>query len=81
MNPDQYQITQAEYAEFLEHYTWQLLKSPDYRLGQGFLNYFPHISQALIADEEYGTLYEYNLYNETDREQAQGIIDQWVSTH
>jgi hypothetical protein len=81
MTPNQYKISRAEYAEFLEHYSWQLLKSPDYRFGQAFLNYFPHISKSLIEDEQWGTLYEYNLFNETNTEQAQGLIDQWVSDH
>lgn len=71
-------ITQYEYAKFLEHLVWQRLQSPDYRLGQAFLNYFPHISKALIEDEDFGTLYEYNLFNEINDLQAQKIIDKWV---
>ena len=74
-------ITQAEYKEFLEYYAWQLLQSPDYRLGQAFLNYFPRISKALIEDEQWGTLYEYNIFNETDARKTQAFIDQWVSEH
>ena len=71
-------ITQDEYAKFLEHLVWQRLQSPDYRLGQAFLNYFPSISKALIADEEWGTLYEYNLFNEINDLAAQKIIDLWL---
>ena len=71
-------ITPAEYAKFLEHLAWQRLKTPDYRLGQAFLNYFPQISQHLISSEQWGTLYEYNLFNEISDLEAQKIIDEWV---
>ena len=69
-------ITQQEYDKFLEHYAWLLLKSPDYRLGQAFLNYFPQVGSYLI-EHEHGTLQEMKLFYETDRDQAQRIIDQW----
>lgn len=71
-------ITQEQYQEFLKHLAWQRLQSPDYRLGQAFLNYFPHVSQALIADEQWGTLYEYNIFNEINDLRAQEFIDKWV---
>jgi hypothetical protein len=68
-------ITAAEYAEFLEHYSWQLLQSPDYRLGQAFLNYFPDVSKVLSSTD--GTILEMKLYYETDNARAQKIIDNW----
>lgn len=71
-------ITREEYAKFLEHFAWQRLQSPDYRLGQAFLNYFPHVSKALIEDEQWGTLYEYNIFNEINDLRAQEFIDKWV---
>jgi hypothetical protein len=71
-------ITPAQYQEFQEHLVWQRLKSPDYRLGQAFLNYFPHISKALIEDEQWGTMYECNIFNEISDLEAQKFIDQWV---
>ena len=71
-------ITTAEYAKFLEHLVWQRLQSPDYRLGQAFLNYFPQISKELIASEQWGALYEYNLFNELNDLQAQKIINLWL---
>jgi hypothetical protein len=71
-------ITQEEYNKFLEHLAWQRLQSPDYRLGQAFLNYFPRISKALIEGEHWGTLYEYNLFNEINDLKAQKIIDFWI---
>lgn len=71
-------VTQEQYQEFLKHLAWQRLKSPDYRLGQAFLNYFPHISAALIADEQWGTLYEYNIFNEINDLRAQEFINKWI---
>ncbi len=68
-------ITDAEYEEFLKHYAWLLLKNPNYRLGQAFLNYFPEISQSLVRYK--GTLEEFTLFNETDPARVQPIIDQW----
>ena len=71
-------ITREEYQEFLKYLAWTRLQAPDYRLGQAFLNYFPQISKRLIKDEHWGTLYEYNLFNEINDLAAQTIIDQWV---
>ena len=73
-------ISKERYEEFLKHYQWQLLKSPDYRLGQAFLNYFPEISKALVEETESGqptagALLECKLYHETNQSQAQKLID------
>jgi hypothetical protein len=70
-------ITPEKYAQFQKHYAWQLLKSPDYRLGQAFLNYFPEIGQAMLANKD-GELEEYRFYNETDTVRAQELIDRWL---
>ena len=71
-------VSKAEWAEFQKHYAWILLKAPDYRLGQAFLNYFPQVSKAMISDGDHGTLDEYRLYNETDKLKAQDVIDKWL---
>jgi len=71
-------ITQQQYQEFMEHYTWQLLKAPDYRIGQAFLNYFPEVSKQMVKEEQ-GTLFEMKLYYETDNERAKYLINQWVT--
>lgn len=71
-------ITQQQYQEFMEHYAWQLLKSPDYRIGQAFLNYFPEVSKQMTKEEQ-GTLFEMKLYYETDNERAKSLINQWVT--
>ena len=71
-------ITPTQYQEFMEHYAWQLLKSPDYRIGQAFLNYFPEVSKQMVKEEQ-GTLFEMKLYYETDNERAKWLINQWVT--
>lgn len=68
-------IAADKYAEFLEHYSWQLLQAPDYRLGQAFLNYFPAIGKGLAKTD--GTILEMKLYYETDNARAQEMIDNW----
>ncbi len=72
-------ITQTQYQEFLEHYAWQLLQSPDYRIGQAFLNHFPEVSRALARTGKNGTLMEMKLYYETNTERAKYLINQWVT--
>jgi hypothetical protein len=71
-------ITPQQFQEFQEHYAWQLLQSPDYRLGQAFLNYFPEVSRDMASEDD-GSLLEMKLYYETDDDLAKRIINQWVS--
>lgn len=71
-------ITQKQYEEFLKHLAWVRLKAPDYRLGQAFLNYFPHVSKSLLDSEQWGTLYELNIFNEISDLRAQEFIDTWL---
>lgn len=71
-------VSKEQYEEFKKHYAWILLKAPDYRLGQAFLNYFPEVSRIMTSDGDLGTLDEFRLYNETDRARAQQEIDRWL---
>lgn len=77
MNPNQYKISKEQYEEFLKHYAWQLLKSPDYRLGQGFINFFNEVDKIWQADGDLGKQQSVNLYYETNNKEAQQIIDRW----
>ena len=71
-------VSTKEYQEFLEHYSWQLLQSPDYRLGQAFLNYFPRISMAMQQHpNEVIQQHEVTLYYTTENKEAQQIIDMY----
>ena len=69
-------ISERDYVKFQEHYAWQLLQSPDYRLGQAFLNYFPEVGQNMRYEDD-GTLLEMKLFYEKDCEEAQRVIDSW----
>ena len=71
-------ISPEEYKKFEKHYAWQLLQSPDYRLGQAFLNYFPEISKLYLEDGDRGENEEYKLFNETNAAIAQTIINKWI---
>ena len=71
-------ITKEQYEEFLKHLEWQRLKTPDYRFGQAFLNYFPEISKNMRRDGDNGTLDEMNLFYETNDLVAQAIISKWL---
>ena len=78
MNPRKYRISKERWAEFEEHYAWQLLKSPDYRLGQAFLNYFNEVDKIMQDDGDIGQQDSVRLYYETDNAMAQRLIDQWL---
>lgn len=77
-NPNQYKISKEQYKEFLEHYAWQLLKSPDYRLGQAFINYFSEVDKIMNEDGDMGKRDSVELYYETDNTRAQTIINRWL---
>lgn len=79
MNPNQYKVSRERYTEFIKHYAWQLLKTPDYRLGQAFINYFNEVDQMMSADGDLGKQDAVMLYYETDNKRAQEMIDRWIS--
>jgi len=78
MNPNKYRISRERWTEFQEHYAWQLLKSPDYRLGQAFLNYFNEVDKIMQEDGDLGRRDSVQLYYETDNAMAQRLINQWL---
>ncbi len=78
MNPKQYKITREQWEKFQQHYAWQLLQSPDYRLGQAFLNFFNEVDKLMQADGDLGLQDSVKLYYETDNLMAKRIIDKWL---
>ena len=78
MNPKQYTITREQWEKFQQHYAWQLLQSPDYRLGQAFLNFFNEVDKLMQADGDLGLQDSVKLYYETDNLMAKRIIDKWL---
>ena len=43
-------ITQKEFDEFVKHYNWEVIKNPDYRVGQAFINWCPAVNRQQIAE-------------------------------
>ena len=78
MNTKQYKITREQWEKFQQHYAWQLLQSPDYRLGQAFLNFFNEVDKLMQADGDLGLQDSVKLYYETDNLMAKRIIDKWL---
>ena len=78
MNPLRYRIPKERWQEFQEHYAWQLLKSPDYRLGQAFLNYFNEVDKIMNEDGDLGRNDSVALYYESDNGRAMDIIIRWL---
>ena len=73
-------ISRLDWEEFLKAYTWQLLKNPDYRLGQAFLNYYTEINQMLENDGDLGRQLSTQLFYEKDLVRTYAIIGQWIET-
>jgi hypothetical protein len=73
-----YKISRQEWDKFHEHYTWQLLATPDYRLGQAFLNYFGEQDLIMKSHGDLGMRDSVALYYETDNDRAQELINKWL---
>jgi hypothetical protein len=81
MNPNQYQISKQQYEEFLKHLAWQRLKTPDYRFGQAFLNYFPNVREIMENDGDLGSQGAAHLFYEEWEPIARARCERWVSGH
>ena len=77
-NPNQYKISKAKWAEFQEHYAWQLLSTPDYRLGQAFLNYFDTVDKVMNEDGDLGARDSIALYYAINNDEAMELIYRWL---
>jgi hypothetical protein len=67
-------ISQDQYNEFLKDFAWQRLKTPDYRLGQAFCNFFSKEANQIL-----GTIDEFRLYYATDEDRAQELINKCIN--
>ena len=63
-------ITHQEFDEFVKHYCWMILKYPDYRVGQAFINYFPAFRRDIDISA--------NLFYNTDNAQCWEIIRKYI---
>jgi hypothetical protein len=71
-------ISKQQYQEFLKDYTIEVLRNPDYRLGQAFLNYFPAVDRLMNNDGDLGAADATKLYYTTDNNEARELIDRFV---
>jgi hypothetical protein len=71
-------ISKKEYEEFLKDYTVEVLRNPDYRFGQAFLNYFPAVDRNMNNDGDLGAAAAVKLYYTTDNAEAREIIDFYI---
>ena len=71
-------ITMQEFEEFEKRYMFEVLKNPDYRLGQAFSNTFPDIANSMERDGDLGYRAGVRLWNSTSREEVLEIIDWYI---
>lgn len=71
-------ITKQQYEEFLKDYTIEVLRNPDYRLGQAFLNYFPAVDRMMSNDGDLGAAGAVKLYYTTDNKEFQELIAHYI---
>ena len=70
-------ITMQEFEDFEKRYLFEVLKNPDYRLGQAFINDYRNISNSMIGDED-GIFENNRLWGSRDREEVLKIIERYV---
>lgn len=71
-------ITKDQFREFEKHYVTEVLKNPDYRYGQAFLNYFLPLSHILLKSGIEGENDDQRLWNCNNKTEALAIIKKWV---
>ena len=71
-------ITMQEFEEFEKRYMFEVLKNPDYRLGQAFYNTFPKIAVSIEEDGDLGYAQANRLWNTKDRNEVLEILDWYI---
>ncbi len=71
-------ISKQQYEEFLKDYTIEVLRNPDYRLGQAFLNYFPAVDRLMNNDGDLGAADATKLFYTINNDEARELIDRFV---
>jgi hypothetical protein len=71
-------ITMQEFEEFEKQYMFEVLKSPDYRIGQAFYNSFPEIALSMEDDGDIGYSQASRLWNSKDRDEVLKLIDWYL---
>jgi hypothetical protein len=71
-------ITMQEFEEFEKQFVFEVLKNPDYRLGQAFYNTFPEIALSMEEDGDIGYSQASRLWNSKDRDEVLKLIDWYL---
>ena len=67
-----------EFEEFEKRYLFEVLKNPDYRLGQAFINNYRDISNSIINDKDDGVFINNRLWLLKSRDEVLRIIDWYI---
>ena len=70
-------ITMQEFEAFEKRYMFEVLKNPDYRLGQAFTNTFPEIVEALSSGD-IGYRQQLWLWEARSRDEVLKLIDWYI---
>ena len=71
-------ITLQEFEEFEKQYMFEVLKNPDYRIGQAFYNSFPKIAVSMEQDGDIGFAAASHLWNSNKRDEVLKLIDWYL---
>ena len=71
-------ITMQEFEEFEKRYMFEVLKNPDYRIGQAFYNTFPEIALSMEEDGDIGYSQASRLWNCKNLSEVLELIDWYL---
>ena len=71
-------ITMQEFEEFEKQYMFEVLKNPDYRIGQAFYNTFPEIALSMEDDGDIGYSEASRLWNSKNLGEVLKLIDWYI---
>jgi len=71
-------INMQEFEAFEKKFLFEVLKNPDYRIGQAFYNSFPEIALSMEDDGDIGYSQSSRLWNTKDRNEVLELIDWYL---
>jgi hypothetical protein len=71
-------ITMQEFETFEKKFLFEVLKNPDYRIGQAFYNTFPEIALSMEDDGDIGYSQSSCLWNSNSRIEVLELIDWYL---
>lgn len=71
-------ITMQQFDEFEKYFLMDVLKNPDYRLGQAFINTFWDISNSIEQDGDMGVSTAIKLWEAKSRDEVLTLIDWYI---